>query len=320
MMAPRPMLMIAATGDWTKNTPREEYPAVRHIYELYGKPENVETIQIDAEHNYNRASREAMYRFFGRRVLGDPENANRAEQAVQVEKLQDMLALQGRTLPANALSYEGLFGAWRSIARKTLEGADAATQRDLLRSALAVEWPAQVITDQRGERIVLGRAGKGDRVPGIFVGGTGAPVLVVHPDGAEAARKTPQVADLIRSKRPVLLIDAFQTGTAVAPRDRSHQFFLTFNVSDDAARVQDILTGLEFLGKKHPGKIELTGLGTAAIWATFAAAVAPVEVKLNADIAGFKGYDEDFTERFFVPGIQRAGGIEAAKRLTAAYR
>ena len=25
MMAPRPMLMIAATGDWTKNTPSEEY-------------------------------------------------------------------------------------------------------------------------------------------------------------------------------------------------------------------------------------------------------------------------------------------------------
>ena len=34
MMAPRPMLMVAATGDWTRNTPREEYPAMRAVYEL----------------------------------------------------------------------------------------------------------------------------------------------------------------------------------------------------------------------------------------------------------------------------------------------
>ena len=34
IMAPRPMLMVAATGDWTRNTPREEYPAMRAIYEL----------------------------------------------------------------------------------------------------------------------------------------------------------------------------------------------------------------------------------------------------------------------------------------------
>jgi len=146
------------------------------------------------------------------------------------------------------------------------------------------------------------------------------PVLVVHPEGAAAARKSPQAAELIRAKRPVMLIDAFQTGSAVAPRDRSHQFFLTFNVSDDAARVQDILTAMRFITKKQGGKIELVGLGTAAVWATFAAAIAPVDLKLVADTAGFKGYDEDFVQRFFVPGIQRAGGLEAARKLTAAYR
>src|SRR5260370_42399809 len=51
MMAPRPMLMVSATGDWTKNTPHEESPAIRSIYELYGKGDNVETVQIDAPHN-----------------------------------------------------------------------------------------------------------------------------------------------------------------------------------------------------------------------------------------------------------------------------
>ena len=36
-MAPKPMLMVAATGDWTRNTPKEEFPAMKAIYDLYGK-------------------------------------------------------------------------------------------------------------------------------------------------------------------------------------------------------------------------------------------------------------------------------------------
>lgn len=37
MFAPKPMLLVSATGDWTRNVPRQEYPAIRRIYELYGK-------------------------------------------------------------------------------------------------------------------------------------------------------------------------------------------------------------------------------------------------------------------------------------------
>ena len=48
MMAPRPMIMVAATGDWTKNTPQVEYPAIRHIYELYDAAAKLEMKQIDA--------------------------------------------------------------------------------------------------------------------------------------------------------------------------------------------------------------------------------------------------------------------------------
>src|SRR5215472_195530 len=56
MMAPRPLLRVAATGDWTRNTPREEYPAIRHIYELYDRAADLEMKQFDAPHNYNRDS------------------------------------------------------------------------------------------------------------------------------------------------------------------------------------------------------------------------------------------------------------------------
>ena len=71
MFAPKPMLLVSATGDWTRNTPKEEFPAIRAIYDLYGQGSNVETMQLDAPHNFNQPNREAVYRFFGQRILGE---------------------------------------------------------------------------------------------------------------------------------------------------------------------------------------------------------------------------------------------------------
>jgi dienelactone hydrolase len=306
MMAPRPMLMIAATGDWTKNTPREEYPAIRSIYELYGKGDNVETVQIDAPHNYNRASREAMYTFFGKRILGVQTEVK--ERSTHIEKLQDMLVWQGRALPQSALTYDQLLEQWIAAAKKQTHDVDA------LRLALATEWPERVAGEREGERILLTRPGKGDRVPGLLIGSGVPSIVVVGPDGAEAAQKDPVAQELVRAGKPVLILSAFQTGDAVAPRDRSAQHFLTFNRSDDANRVQDILTALAYLKQEGAQNLRVVGIGKAAIWGLFAAAVAPVRVTHDGNLGGFTGTDQNFIDQFFVPGIQRAGGLEAARQ------
>ncbi len=307
MMAPRPMLMTAATGDWTRNMLQEEYPAVRAIYDLYGKGEDVETLLLDAPHNYNQPNREAMYAFFGKHVLGEKDAAKLKEKSIRVEKLQDMLALHNRALPDNAISAQQLFDEWVRFARD-----QSGNERERLTYALAADWPSQVLSEVNGERILLGRVGTGDRIPGIFVKGSNPPVLVVHPEGAAAARQAPEVASLLQSGRAVLMIDAFQTGTAVAPRDRTVKMFLTFNKSDDANRVQDILTALAWL---NTPQTRLVGLGKAAVWCVFAAAVARQPVELQADLAPFSGTDQQYIDSFFVPGIQRAGGLRAARQL-----
>ncbi len=85
--------------------------------------------------------------------------------------------------------------------------------------------------------------------------------------------------------------------------------FLTFNKSDDANRVQDILTALAWLNQP---KTQLIGLGKSALWCTFAAAVSPIAVDLQADLSNFPATDEDLAKNFFVPGLQRAGGLPAA--------
>lgn len=300
MMAPRPMLVAGATGDWTRNMKTEEYPAIRAIYDLYGKGDQVEYFFQQAPHNYNQANREAMYAFFGKHVLGIDDPGQLKEKTVHPDKPQDMLALFNRKQPENAISYDQLFGEWMSMAKQ-----QKGQERERLAAALAADWPEVVTMQPDGDRILLGRPGKGDRIPAIWVNGKNPPMLLVHPDGAEAARKTPEAEKAIREGRALLMIDAFQTGLAVAPRDRSVRMFLTFNKSDDANRVQDILTALAWLKSAEK---TLVGVGQARAWCLYAAAAAPVKVKLD------QGAVTDARD-FFVPGIERAGGLEAARRL-----
>lgn len=287
LMAPRPMLMVSATGDWTRNTPREEFPAIQAIYRLYDKAAYVETVQMDAPHNYNKDSREAVYRFFAK--YGRPDSKDLLEHGFSIEKPNDLLALFNRTLPSNALTYPQIVEQWIAAAR-----AQIRPDRDLLRLSLAADWPRKVLSERNGDSIVLSREGVGDRVTGALHDGRKPSVILVGAESTEPDRST-------------LRLNVFQPA-----RDHSHEHFLTFNKTDDAERVQDILTAIRWLNE--PG-VTLKCAGNAAIWCTFAAAVAPVPVHLDAAAPDFQGTDQEFIDRFFVPGIQRAGGWSSAVSL-----
>ncbi len=294
MIAPRPMIMVAATGDWTKNTPSVEYPAVRRIYELYDAAPKLEMKQIDAPHNYNQQSREAVYRFFAKTVLGSPDSDKIVERSPRIEKLGDMLVWHGRALPEGALDFEGVRKAWQKLVSAPF--TDQALAKERLQLALAAEWPAEVSATGG----FLTRQGRGDRVPYVVLGAGKPSRVVVHPDGIEAARAAAQ--QWVKAGETVVLIDAFQTGSAKAPRKRDARHFLTFNKSDDAERVQDILTALRWSGARR-----LEATGAAATWAVYAAAVAPLKVEVSAP-----GEPE---ADFLVPGIERVGGWALVRRL-----
>lgn len=315
MMAPRPMLMVSCTGDWTRETPDVEFPWVRAIYELYGAAGQVANRHFDGGHNYDRRSREAVYAFLAQQLLRNPAAVDLTDHAIEPLNDDDLLALRHTRLPSHALSYEALFENWRKTARAQNAKLRTRELRESLRYALGAEWPGEIDMLVSERRLVLSRRGRGDRVSGIWIPGRTPPALVVDSDGADAARLKPAVAEMIGRGRFVYLIDAFQTGSAVARRNRSSSYFLSYNQTDDAHRVQDILTALAFLKRQAGGTPELVGLNQAAIWCLFAAAVAPVSVDLSIDLNGFSGSDEEFRDRFFVPGIQRAGGLSAALKL-----
>ena len=298
LMAPRPMLMVSTTQDWTKNTPRVEYPALQAMYRLYDKEVNVQTHEVDAPHNYNRESREAVYRFFAKTVLSaDPQSPDFAEKGFSPERLGDALALFNRTLPSNAVTYSQLVEQWVSNAKKQNGPPD----RERLKLALAADWPEKVSSSRAGEHVVLSRDGVGDRVSGIWHDGSKPAALVVDTDNPDAGQAS-------------FKITVFQTGAAVAPRKRADPMFLTFNKTDDAERVQDILTALKWMNQDST---KLVCRGTAAVWCTLAASVSPKKVVLDAPApASFHGADQDWIDTCFIPSIQRAGGWAAAVGLT----
>jgi len=58
------------------------------------------------------------------------------------------------------------------------------------------------------------------------------------------------------------------------------------------------------------------GGGKAAVWCQFAAALSRQRVVLKANVSNFTGTDQQYVDGFFVPGIQRAGGLRVARLLT----
>lgn len=64
LCAPRPMLLISDGSDWTRNTPRIEYPYLQKVYALYNAEHKVENVHFPAEvHDYGVNKRAAAYTF-----------------------------------------------------------------------------------------------------------------------------------------------------------------------------------------------------------------------------------------------------------------
>ncbi|MCK4879157.1 MAG: alpha/beta hydrolase [Bacteroidales bacterium] len=66
LCAPRPLLLISNGADWTRNTPRIEYPYIQQVYALYDAENRVENVHLPLEkHDYGPSKRSAAYNFLG---------------------------------------------------------------------------------------------------------------------------------------------------------------------------------------------------------------------------------------------------------------
>ncbi len=344
MMAPRPMLMVSCSGDWTLNTPWVEYPLIKSIYTLFNQPDHVEMYRQIANHNYNAKSREAVYQFFDHWLMGHDPGRQLADKPVEGFTQSD-LRVKPEEFPQPLADEATLLGRWRDAAAETLATAlptDAKSleaYRERFGAAypyvLAVKKPAFGDLETwghaalpRGERFYLGRTAEGDRIPVRWYpsGKPGAPVIVwVEAKGGAGFEDGLVKPDTLASRVlaagfSVVVPDVFNTGEAGCTR-QGQGFFTTYNRTDSTHRVQDILSTVAWAQGTQQAPVHLVGRGDAGLWVLLAQGLAGVEGVTIADAARFDtASDQAFEDRLFVPGLRRVGDFQTAAALAAPGR
>lgn len=353
--APKPLIVVGATGDWTKEIIEKGGPEISASYQLVGAADRVSVVRFEAPHNYNQRSREAVYDWFNRWLkIGKPKpTPELASHPVHSGLLEVFTAQHPR--PADALDPAGLKRFLIASARQQLEEIRP-TSADKLREfrrvvgtglehMVATQLPPsdQVAAESQGtverksfraERLLLSRKGGGEQIPAmLFVPKkpSGPGTVFVHPGGkaeliATSGEPAPLLAGLLEKGQTVLAIDPFltgeyhQPGKVTAAPDVRIGFFPCFNRTLLAQRVHDVLTAVAYLrGKPNIKGVNLVGLGEAGPWCLLARGLCGDAVLRTAvDVNGFSfSRVKDVDDPMYIPGALHYGDLACLAALAA---
>jgi dienelactone hydrolase len=355
--APKPLIVVGATSDWTKEIIEKGGPQIRSTYDLAGAGEKLDIVRYPAPHNYNRRSREAVYDWLNRNWnLG--KTAPISEQPfkpVTADRLTVFSDAHPR--PADALDAAGLKRLLIESGRRQMEAIRPTDRAKLeefrrivqpaLRQMVASELPGPQGVEAKWQgpverngvhalRVLLSRTGSGEQVPAILFqprAPAGNAVVLVHPRGKAgllnaAGDPAPLLAGLLAKGRIVLAIDTFMTGEfhrqqnqTPAP-DPHTGFFPCFNRTLLAQRVHDILTAIASVHSgpgMTPVHVDLVGLEEAGPWCLLARGLCNDVVGRTAvDLGGFSFTEiKDVADPMYLPGALRYGEISALAALAA---
>ena len=276
-IAPRPMLMVSATGDWTAETMEVEYPAMRAVYDLFGAADRVQAVRITAEHNYNKDSREAMYAWMARWLQKAPADVKITERSFTVEPLQDLLVFHRRALPAQAVTAEQLTDAWIAAAKRELSGAPSAETTTAFSHVVGFEVTAGAAPPKFNRTVLLAHSDPAVGKALASAGYTVKPIVFTPFDAAAASKIT---------------------------------HFDTYNRTAASQRIADIVRA----ARDAPGAA-IVADGDAALAALLARAVVPLPAAV-LDVGRFDtSSDAAYIERLYIPGLRRAGDLQTAVAL-----
>jgi dienelactone hydrolase len=332
-VAPRPQFLVAATGDWTKLTLTVEGPSIASIYRLFNAADKFGYVRYDFGHNYNKTSREAVYGFFAKQLLGCPGSEPIPEPAYKKEPDSDLLVFPDGKLPPNAQT-EGELEHWL-VAQYQAQLAAMAPhdKRSLSRykeqmlpawqHTLQAAWPTKAIcsatessSSDSGKTYILHSADGSRQVKVLTVqpSKSRGRAAIIASAGPHSDAQESLSGRLLERGFTVVNVDL---GASPAARDPFSNFFYVYNRTALQERVQDVLLAAAFAREQlRATKILLCGQGSAGLVALLAA---PAADFLVADCDGFDTEDTKalLTPDLFCPGLKKIGAFEGAALLVA---
>lgn len=303
--APRPLMLVACTGDWTRHVPTLERPVLQAAYTALGAGEKFRAVQFAAPHNYNLDSREAVYAWMVRWLQNGPDMLRLLEPAVPAVTREELAVWTAEhPLPANAVDADKLRGVLRGMvtaqldALRPTDGASLKKYRDLMEPA----W--RTLLTVRPPAAPLGWAGR--RKVTVVVG-TKPEAAAPYRDAAEAR------GDLF------VWVDVGYQHPAEDPAGgdatQRKTYPTTFHRTELARQVQDVLDILASPAVVADAtQVRLVGLGEAGLPVLLAKAAAGGSVRTALTIVDLSTVDAALLARPH-PGLNRLGGWTGAALL-----
>ena len=340
LTAPRPMLLVGCTGDWTNELREVEYPILQRIYALYGACERVSCFYTDAPHNYAEAVREHVLAWFCWLWKGCPPLVGRPVAEPDSERLR---LYPDEKLPKGVLYGEKLLNrvavCIRSEGEAFVACADATEVQSALWTCFSLpqEYPQvtelthnevrelhcarQILTTrERNEKLQLTCIRQGSRACGwaVFAHERGAMAF------AEDLRVKREADKLLEAGFELVFPELFllgvyrEFGIAVGRNyagmhvdENALAYAACYDPTDDAYRIGDIVQTIRFLEQERAGELRLYGYTSCAAYALCAAAATPVVKALLVD-------DWEREKPLELPQFTLLGGMAECKRLVTA--
>jgi hypothetical protein len=297
MTAPRPLLVVAATGDWTKDVPRLEAPILDTLFRARGAADRFRAVQFNYDHNDNQDSRQAVYAWMAQWLQGKPPQDRIPEPPVPTLSREDLTVwTQDHPLPAGAVDAEGLRTLLRARVQAQLDALqpkDAASLRRY-RELMAPAW-RHTFTVRAPEPPLTRR----DEATTLFVAARAeeaAPFV-----DAAAARGIPAQA-VVFGKHEV-------EPAAGGDEEQRTTFPATFYRTELARRVQDVLDAVTRVAAGGRS-IRVVGIGEAGWPVLLSRTVTEGSVPVMLTVA-----ELSHTEGLGHPGLRRLGGWPGAAML-----
>ena len=299
LAAPRPLLIVSTSGDWTVNTPNKEFPAIQKIYALLEAQAHVENVHFNYPHNYNQDTRESVYSWFAKQFGTGSQSSHELPFDLPPS------ATQHAKLPLQPISEDDLFQDFTSRAAHQISPNPPATPEALVNymNTFAIAMNHILYTDSLPSTSLS--------ISHPISEETSTAVLIVHEANQYSYNKAQSLFnDHLKTGHAAALLPL---DSALVPPD-SIRYWTTYNPTHHQTQVHHIMSAA-FTLLESPGveTIHLIGLDSAGPVTLLARTGIPSVEHTQIDFNGINfESDNDFLAYANIPLIRRAGGFKTA--------